>query len=66
MCQQDGTCPGLFPRFSVLYFAPLFHVSERWYDFVATTDGHGTWHQSSERRQRRHHRLRFPLPSLGH
>jgi hypothetical protein len=46
MCQQDGICPGILPRLSTLYFSPLHTVSERWYDFVFTSDGHGTWHES--------------------
>jgi hypothetical protein len=46
MCQQDGTCTGTLPRSRTLYFPRLYHVDEKWFDFVATSDDHGTWHQT--------------------
>lgn len=48
MCQQDGSCTGLEPRMGTLYFSRVNHLDFGWYDFVATSDGHGTWHQSPD------------------
>ena len=45
-CQPDGTCTGLEPRIATLYFPQFKHLDFGWFDYLVTSSGHGTWHQT--------------------
>jgi hypothetical protein len=47
-CGADGSCSGPEPRMSLLYFPRIYNIDFGWYDFVATSDADGTWHQSPD------------------
>ena len=47
-CQPDGNCAGIEPRIVTLYFPHFVHLDFGWFDYLVTSAGRGTWHQTPD------------------